>query len=92
MPNYHDFDELSEFLKVLSHPVRLCILRGLKKNKSLKVFDMQCGLELPQSTISTHLQKLRAYGIVEAKRFGTEVHYEIKDERVYEILKLLVEV
>lgn len=89
MPNYHDFDESAEFLKVIGHPVRLCILRGLRKNKALNVQNMQCGLDLPQSTVSSHLAKLRAYGVVDTTKNGTEVLYEIKDERVYRILDLL---
>ncbi|MNI97366.1 Transcriptional repressor PagR [compost metagenome] len=51
---------------------------------------MQECLELPQSTVSQHLQKLRSLGIVETQRNGLENYYSVKDERVIRLVQLLL--
>lgn len=77
------YHQLAETLKALAHPVRLCIVHGLsRQEQSCNVSYLQECLELPQSTVSQHLQKLRTAGIIEARRHGLEVHYQLKDERI----------
>lgn len=91
MDNNYDFSEVAELLKVIAHPVRLCIIKGLISKGSCNVGYMQNCLELPQSTISTHLSKLRARGIIEGERNGLEVNYKVKDERVIKIINSIFE-
>jgi DNA-binding transcriptional ArsR family regulator len=86
--NFKQFDEASEILKALAHPVRLCIVKGLLKKGHCNVGYMQECLELPQSTVSQHLQKLRNFGIVKTERNGLEVNYTIADERVKRIIQI----
>ncbi|GAA0070390.1 metalloregulator ArsR/SmtB family transcription factor [Clostridium sardiniense] len=88
--NYKELESQAEFLKVLAHPVRLCIVRGLMQKDSCNVSFMQDCLGMPQSTISQHLQKLRSVGIIEGERNGLEINYKIKDKRVEEIIKTLL--
>ncbi|MFP4979313.1 ArsR/SmtB family transcription factor [Paenibacillus sp. CN-4] len=80
--NFKAYNEAAELLKAMAHPVRLCIVRGLLTKDSCNVSYMQECLDLPQSTVSQHLQKLRSMGIVEAERKGLEMYYRIADERV----------
>ena len=87
--DFKEFDELAEILKALAHPVRLCIVTGLIDKGQCNVGHMQACLELPQSTVSQHLQKLRTAGIIEGKRNGLEISYEVADERVKKIIKAL---
>ncbi|MDV5105685.1 metalloregulator ArsR/SmtB family transcription factor [Clostridium perfringens] len=89
--NYMELEKQVEFLKVLAHPVRLCIIKGLMKKNSCNVSFMQECLDMPQSTISQHLQKLRSVGIIEGERNGLEVNYKIKDKKVEEIIKILLD-
>nr|WP_245251227.1 metalloregulator ArsR/SmtB family transcription factor [Paenibacillus turicensis] len=77
-------------MKALAHPVRLCIVRGLIKKGSCNVSYMQECLDLPQSTVSQHLQKLRTLGILEADRNGLEISYSIKDERVKAVIDIFL--
>ena len=77
----------AEMLKALSHPVRLCILRGLWQSGGCNVAHMQQCLEAPQSTISQHLAKLRAVGIIEGERNGLEVVYRLKSRAVEQLLE-----
>ncbi len=83
------YNETAELLKVIAHPVRLCIVRGLWQGGGCNVSHMQDCLDIPQSTISQHLQKLRAAGIIQGKRSGLEVHYSIRDSRVTALLQVL---
>ena len=50
------YNEISEVLKALAHPVRLCIVRGLLEKGGCNVCHMQECLGMPQSTTSQHLQ------------------------------------
>ncbi|OAB47031.1 ArsR/SmtB family transcription factor [Paenibacillus antarcticus] len=80
--NFKAYNETADILKALAHPVRLCILQGLIKKGSCNVTHMQECLELPQSTVSQHLQKLRSMGIVQTDRNGLEVNYSVVDPRI----------
>ena len=87
--NIKELEETAELLKVLSHPIRLCIMKGLMDDGNSNVTFIQNCLGMPQSTISTHLQKLRAAGIVQAKRKGLEVTYSVTNDKVKEIIQIL---
>lgn len=89
--NFKAYNETAEILKALAHPVRLCIVKGLVQKGKSNVSYMQDCLELPQSTVSQHLQKLRTMGIVETDRQGLEIFYSVKDERIKKIIKLFLE-
>lgn len=83
------YNEIAEVLKALAHPVRLCIVRGLIEKGGCNVCHMQECLGMPQSTTSQHLQKLRSAGIISGKRKGLEVTYQVCDQRVVELIKVL---
>lgn len=83
------YNEISEVLKALAHPVRLCIVRGLLEKGGCNVCHMQECLGMPQSTTSQHLQKLRSAGIISGQRKGLEVTYQVRDQRVVELIKVL---
>ena len=83
------YNEIAEVLKALAHPVRLCIVRGLLEKGGCNVCHMQECLGMPQSTTSQHLQKLRSAGIISGQRKGLEVTYQVCDQRVIELIKVL---
>lgn len=87
--NSDKFNEIAEILKVLAHPVRLCIVRGLLEKGECNVSHMQNCLNAPQSTISQHLQKLRTAGIITGTRNGLEINYKVCDERVQALISVL---
>ena len=84
-----EYAELAEMLKVMAHPVRLCIINGLIKKGECNVTNMQNCLEKPQSTISQHLQKMRTAGIIESRRDGLEIYYRIKDQNIKNVMEIL---
>jgi len=51
---------------------------------------MQNCLNAPQSTISQHLQKLRAAGIIEGRRSGLEIYYSVCNEKVADLINVIL--
>lgn len=86
--DFVNYNETAELLKVLAHPVRLCIVRGLIEKGECNVTYMQSCLDTPQSTTSQHLQKLKSAGIVEGKRNGLEINYRVCNDKVYDLIKI----
>ncbi len=84
------YAEIAELLKVLGHPARICIVDGLLKNEGCNVSYMQSCLHIPQSTVSQHLAKLKAAGIIEGHREGLEIKYKVVNEKAIEIIKILL--
>jgi ArsR family transcriptional regulator len=82
-------EEKVALLKLMAHPVRLCILRGLVMEGTNNVSYMQDCLDIPQSTISQHLAKLRLGGLVRDERRGTEVFYSVSNDEVLKIINQL---
>lgn len=79
-------EEKAKILKVLAHPIRLCIVKGLLDQGENNVSYMQGCLDIPQSTLSQHLSKLKAAGIIDSKRNGTEVFYSVIDKQTIKII------
>jgi ArsR family transcriptional regulator len=89
--DYKNYNDTAELLKVLAHPVRLCIVKGLLDKGQCNVTYMQGCLGMPQSTISQHIQKLRTAGIIEGERNGLEINYKVCNEQVKKLIEILVE-
>lgn len=90
MENMKLYSDKSEMLKAIAHPVRLCIVKGLIENQCNVTKIQEC-LNLPQSTVSQHLTKLRAAGIIEGERKGLEICYRVIDKDVINLIKVLFE-
>ncbi len=86
-----EMGEKADMLKAISHPVRLCIIRGLINEPGCNVSKIKGCLEMPQSTVSQHLSKLKSAGIVEGIRNGLEVNYYVTNEDVKKIMDCLVD-
>lgn len=88
--DYNKYNNAVEMLKVLAHPVRLCIIKGLLEKGECNVSYMQSCLDSPQSTVSQHLQKLRSAGIIEGRRNGLEIYYSVCNKKVAGLVNLLI--
>jgi len=80
--DFMKYNEQAEFFKLLAHPIRICIVKGLLEKGECNVSHMIDCLELPQSTLSQHLQKLRTGKVIKGTRKGLEVNYKICDDMV----------
>lgn len=81
--------KMSELLKSIAHPVRLCIVRGLIRQGECSVNKMHECLKLPQSTVSQHLGKLRNLGIIKGRRQGVEIFYQVVNEDIKRIVQVM---
>jgi DNA-binding transcriptional ArsR family regulator len=78
----------SEFLKALSHQVRLMILCLLAEGEK-SVSDIEQKLKLRQPALSQQLARLRADGLVDTRRNGKNVYYSLARTEVREIIEAL---
>lgn len=88
----NEFKDESDLLKVIAHPVRLKIIDLLLLKLPIEVCSvntLQQRLNIPQPTISQHLQLLKRHGIIEGSKKGVQVCYRIVDKRVVKILEIL---
>jgi ArsR family transcriptional regulator len=82
--------ELTELFKVLSDLTRQRLLAALAGNE-LSVQELQQVLELGQSSISSHLGKLRSVGVVSSRRDGKYTFYRLARNGEAPILEELLE-
>lgn len=83
-----DSDEiLMKFFRGLADPTRLRIVEILLEEER-NVSDLIKLLKIPQSNISNHLACLKWCGYIAARKEGTNIYYQITDERVKKIVAL----
>ena len=85
------FDLQAKFCQTLGNSVRLSIIHLLKDGPQC-VTSIAELTEIPQPTISRHLNVLRSAGIVTRERKGMEVYYEIAIPTIVEVCDLMREV
>jgi DNA-binding transcriptional ArsR family regulator len=97
VPNPEDLDldalissaqEASGFLKALAHEARLLILCLLIDGEK-SVTAIEDLLSLRQPAISQQLARLRADGLVEARREGKNIYYSLARPEVQEVIGAL---
>lgn len=78
----------SDFLKALSHEVRLLIL-CLLMERERSVSELEARLGLTQPAVSQQLARLRAENLVESRRDGKNVYYSLARPEVAEVIATL---
>lgn len=81
----------TEFLRSLSNPHRLLILCQLSQGEK-SVGELCEILDLRQPTLSQHLARLRAEGLVSTRRDGTAIFYSLEREDVLPVIEVLYSV
>lgn len=84
-----EYEAYAEVLKAISHPLRLCIVKGLIENGPKNVTNMYSCLGVPQSTISQHISRMKSAGIIKGERNGTEITYSVDNEKIEKLIKCL---
>ncbi|MBN2250766.1 MAG: helix-turn-helix transcriptional regulator [Candidatus Altiarchaeota archaeon] len=79
-------DETVLYMRLLSHPTRIQILRLLSESE-LCVCVIERALEKTQPNISQHLSKLKDSRIIESRQRGKYIFYRIRDKRILKIIK-----
>ncbi|MYZ49268.1 ArsR/SmtB family transcription factor [Propylenella binzhouense] len=84
--------EAAAMLRLLANEKRLLILCRLAGAGEMSVSALAAAVDLSQSALSQHLAKLRADGLVAARRSAQTLHYRIADERVATLLATLKDI
>lgn len=82
-------EEDVQMLRALAHPLRLRLVTELMQRGTCNVTQLQGVLDIPQSTVSQHLTKLKQSKVVRFERRGLEVYYQVHNEKVSEVVKTL---
>jgi len=81
-------DTAATFLNLMGNEKRLLIMNHLAAGeRSVGVLAEQ--VQLSQSALSQHLAKLRAFGLVDARRDGQMVYYSSSSGAARELLAML---
>lgn len=67
----------TKLFKALADPVRLRLVHLLLDGREVCVCHLHEALELPQPTVSRHLAYLRRHGIVNGRKEGLWVYYQL---------------
>ena len=78
----------AEFFGALAHPVRIRLLEVLVASGETSVQDLQHTLGIDQPIVSQQLAKLRASGIVVARKRGSSTRYAVADPMMGDLLKV----
>ena len=71
----------ASFLKAIADPTRLAMLAALRKaEQPICICDFTGAFGLSQPTISHHVAKLRAAGLVDAERAGIWTYYRLRHD------------
>lgn len=81
----------AHFCKMLSDANRLLIIAELTKGEK-SVSELIEHLGLRQANVSKHLALMRDRGLVNARREGAVIYYSLSDPRIFEAIKLLMQV
>lgn len=84
-------DQASTMMKTLGHSGRLMILCHLAEGEK-SVGELVELLEMPQSSLSQHLARMRAEGLVNTRRDAQTVFYRLKEGDVRRIIEMLYEI
>jgi len=78
----------AEFFRALAHPIRIRILEVLVAGQDRSVQDLQRLLDIDQPIVSQQLARLRASGIVVARKRGANARYSVTDPLLKELLQI----
>jgi ArsR family transcriptional regulator len=74
-------DELAEIYKALADPTRVQMLHILKAaSEPVCVCDFTAAFDLGQPTVSHHLGKLKAAGLIQSFRRGVWAFYSLRED------------
>lgn len=87
-PSVSEAGRVAALFKLLGDPTRARILYALLATGELCVCDIAAALETPETSVSQALRLLRTAGVVDRRRVGRMVFYQLADDHVRQLLEL----
>jgi|UniRef100_A0A7C3WMX5 DNA-binding transcriptional ArsR family regulator len=84
---FKSLEKAARCLKVLAHPTRLLLLQLLGEGER-SVQELEILLNVPQPSVSQHLNLLKDRDILESRRVGQQNLYRLKDRQILKLLAL----
>jgi ArsR family transcriptional regulator len=82
--------ENARLLKALADPTRLAMIWCLRRAEApVCICDFTATFDLGQPTISHHMGKLRAAGLVESEKRGLWIYYRLRDDLAQTTVRLI---
>ncbi len=82
--------EIANVLKALADPTRVQMILALREAKEPScICDFTATFDLSQPTVSHHMAKLRAAGLVEATRRGIYTYYRLRPHLPAAVAKII---
>lgn len=88
--NAQQLERVAEMFRAFSDATRLSILQELKSDE-LSVSEIVARLSTTQANISKQLKQLHLSGLLERRKQGTQVFYQIADPMVLDLCKIVCE-
>ena len=76
------FAQVSLLLRAIAHPLRLDILQAIDNHGVIYVKSLVEELEIEQSITSQHLGALKQVNLVESKRDGKFILYQLRYDKI----------
>jgi DNA-binding transcriptional ArsR family regulator len=83
-------EQACKLMKVLSNPDRLMILCQLSKQE-MCVSEIESTLGIMQPTLSQQLTVLREENLVDTRREGKNIFYQVKSSKALAVIEVLYE-
>ena len=80
------YKDIANYLKILSHPIRLQIL-DILSIEELCVCDIERYFQISQAAVSKHLKLMVEGGILNFRQDGMKNMYSIKDPTVIKLIR-----
>lgn len=85
---HHAADDACRLMKTLANPDRLMLLCQLSQGE-MSVGELEAQLGILQPTLSQQLGVLRDEGLVETRRDGKRIYYDVRSKQALAVLKVL---
>ncbi len=81
-------EQLGELFRLLGDSVRARVVSALTATDEMCVGDIALAIGARENAVSYALRHLRAAGLVERRRQGREIYYNLADRRAADLLAL----
>ncbi|MFO7937920.1 MAG: metalloregulator ArsR/SmtB family transcription factor [Kiritimatiellia bacterium] len=82
-------EEITMLLKMIAHPHRLKIIEIIERDEEVNVSSIVDEIQIPQSSVSIHLNQMKRMGLLKSSRSGREVRYRIDNPHVFRLLECI---